>query len=185
MYDSRSSHPRNRGSRWDRDRGYSNPFTATLPKRQEIDEQVLALIESTERARTINLDRLHGEALRMHEIWCDEREEADAHLTYQLYGGYEAIALWEWKLLTGQDSELGYADYVEEFEQQAADRDFEYDDDDYQPGDWRYEDHEVEPVGYSHDDCWMPLASIAQCREIFGGTDFTIRHTNVVRRRTA
>lgn len=33
-----------------------------------------------------------------------------------------------------------------------------------------------------HDEAWLPLMSIAEAREAFGGTDFTIQHTNVLRR---
>lgn len=181
MFDSRSNHPRNRGNRRDRYIG-EEPFTSTLPKRQDIDEQlvVLALNAQHERAKTLtwhDIDHYHAQALIEDARREQEREELEAHTTYVLYGGYEPVASWEWALLTGQDQDsVEYLNYLDEFEQQKCEAELAFETEE------SYYEAEDQPNMNTHDDCWLPYRTIEGCRETYGGTDFIILHTNVLRR---
>jgi hypothetical protein len=132
-----------------------------LAERDDIEEQViLASAPMEERAITrYDIERLHGEAL-----------------------DYNEMAAWERELLIGSefspDIEVSWS---------SAEQDLYLMHDEPGAGEGIWEDdwpETVEPNMYTHDDSWLPIASVEGCREIFGGTDFIIQHTNV-RRRTA
>lgn len=167
MYDSRSSHPRNRGSRYIRDEYTRYCCTKPLPsKREALAEAIIALTDPDMPAASLSrqIERDHDEALLLNGLPAWERElilmfeeerTADSEYT-------------EWH----SDEQIEQAEIWRAWEKMEAERQREEEaqyDDDF--------------GGYTSDDCWLPLATTMQeCREIFGGTDFIIQHTNVVRR---
>lgn len=102
-----------------------------------------------------------------------------------LFNISSVLAKWEWELLDG-DQYGTYPDYVDEFNQvHKLEECDDLEPEPYEEPGWMRDDVYFEGDGhpnmYSHDDEWMPLATIEQAREIFGGGDFTILHTNYIR----
>lgn len=128
---------------------------------------IAAEIDGSEPARTIyDLDALHGEALK-EDAERDLQAYDDLHL---LWGSNEPVASWEWALIVGADMadpefDEMYGAYVEEFHQNRIDEDGEV---------TNYGDPADDDEDLDEDEPWMLYASIEQCRDIFGGTDFLV-----------
>jgi hypothetical protein len=174
MYDSRSSHPRNRGSRWDRHwaDGIEQRQRAETLERMQTFEGLVAYLDGDEPAMihlspSIEAERAHAEALRWNMLVAWERELLIDDPHFDIFRDTDILEP-ESELAWNSDAQAEVDRAWDEMDRERQSReDAQYDG----------------AFGGYHDDCWMPLATTMQeCREIFGGTDFIIQHTNVVRR---